>query len=45
MHHIFDNEAENKISKFWKYQYRPIYRPMNDRYIGIGLKKAISVDL
>jgi len=20
MHHIFDNEAENKILKFWKYR-------------------------
>jgi len=29
------------IEKFWKYR----YRPMNGRYIGIGPKKAISVDL
>jgi len=35
IHHIFDNEAGNKIQKFWKYRYRPMYRP----------QKAISVDL
>ena len=41
IHHIFDNEAENKLLKFLKYR----YQPMNGWYIGIGLKKAISVYL
>jgi len=34
IHNIFDNEAENKIEKFWKYW------SMNGQYISIGGKKA-----
>jgi len=41
MHYIFDNEAENKIKNFGNNR----YRSMNGRYIGVGPKKAISVDL
>jgi len=45
MHNIFDNEAENKIKKFWKYRLSVLAnQSMNGQYISIGPKKVISID-